>query len=68
MSTVAAWNWFLPEEPPFWQWFFSGKLPYEGKICDSGSEVLQRVGCPQAATRFRRTVILPHHAYLRPHL
>jgi hypothetical protein len=37
---IAAWGQSLPEMPSLWQWFFRGKMAYEGKNCDSGEEVL----------------------------
>jgi hypothetical protein len=48
MSTVPAWLQSLPEMPSVWQCFFREKMTYEGKNCDSGEEVLQDAGCPQA--------------------
>ncbi len=35
---IAAWGQGVPEVLPFWQWFFLGKLPYEGKNCDRGRD------------------------------
>ena len=59
---------FVPEMPSLWQCFFCGKITYEGKNCDSGSEVLHVTLNPpiydrqrnQRKISTRRTWTVPH--------